>query len=117
MEFWLINPPVEVVNRLQDFFAGCSVEECLTVPEECLLESESCRTFKGKETHAARLMKWFQHWDGSPRSLKDVRNAIALTESQWKEVRKTKAVTDYFDQYIESKKIGREIWISRLEAG
>lgn len=74
----------------------------------------AARTFQGKLTHASKLLKWLENWDGSPISIAEVQGQLGMTPGQWKEARKNAAVKEAF-KYIESYGSGKNCKIKRSE--
>ena len=113
VELWLVEPPEAVVHHLQAFFTGCTVCQETFLPPECQIAVTASRTFKGQSTHAAKLIRWLQSWDGKPISVKEIRNEIGLTPAQWKEARKNAAIRDYIEKNVETFRSGKEACFKR----
>lgn len=109
IDLWLIQPPEPVLLHLQAFFEDCRVVRYTDVPPECEMEVSANRTVNGELTHAAKLLRWLQEWDGSEIASADVQKQLAMTPPQWKEARKNKNVRKYFESYVVSRKNGRYI--------
>lgn len=114
VELWLVEPPEAVVHHLQAFFTGCTVCQETFLPLECQIAVSVSRTFKGKPTHAAKLLQWLQNWDGTQISAQKIRDEIDLTPDQWKEAMKNAAVRKYMESNVRSFKRGRETVYERV---
>lgn len=112
---WLINPPEPVLNKITNFFPGCTVQVTTDLPTDCLNAAASSRMYAGKLTHAAKVLQWLNGWDGSKISVDQICAATGLSKSQWKEARKNPAVRVQFAQLTKQKN-GTVTYYSRMSA-
>ena len=114
VSLWLIQPPEEVVMHVRESFRDCQHDEISELPFECLSELAASRTFQGKPTHASKLLKWLEDWDGSPILIAEVQGQLGMKPGQWKEARKNAAVKEAF-KHIETEGSGKNCKIKRSE--
>ena len=114
VSLWLIQPPEEVVMHVRDTFKDCQYDKIAELPLDCLSELTAGRTFRGKPTHASKLLKWLKNWDGSPILIAEVQRQLDMTQGQWKEARRNAAVKEAF-KYIETDGSGQNCKIKRSE--
>ena len=114
VSLWLIQPHEEVVMHVRESFRDCQHDEISELPFECLSELSAGRTFQGKPTHASKLLKWLEDWDGSPILIAEVRGQLGMKPGQWKEARKNAAVKEAFKN-IETDGSGKNCKIKRSE--
>ena len=114
VSLWLIQPPEEVVMHVRESFRDCQHDEISELPFECLSELAAGRTFQGKPTHASKLLKWLEDWDGSPILIAEVQGQLGMKPGQWKEARKNAAVKEAF-KHIETDGSGKNCKIKRSE--
>ncbi len=100
ISLWVINPPPGVVDQLQTSFPGSKLVYHPQIPEACRLVGVTSRRYRGKESHAAKLLQWLQAWEGERISLQQVRQNLQLTPGQYKEAARHPEVKTYFDNHI-----------------
>ena len=107
IEVWLFQPPNGVLGYVQDTLPGCEIREIREIPEACQHAATTARTYKGKQTHAAKLLAWFRdEWDGEEITPEEIRSKTGLTREQFKEARKHPDVQAFFGRYVQTKGSG-----------
>lgn len=108
IEVWLFQPPNGVLGHIQEILPNCEIREVREIPEACRSEATTSRTYRGKQTHAAKLLAWLQDkWSGEEITPEDIRIKTGLTRKQFKEARKHPDVQAFFSRCVLSKGSGR----------
>ena len=108
IEVWLFQPPNGVLEYVQGTLPGCKILEVREISEACRSAATTTRTYKGKQTHPAKLLVWLRdEWDGEEVTPDEVRSKTRLTREQFKEARKHPDVQAFFSRYVQAKGSGR----------
>ncbi len=100
IELWLLQPPNGVVDHLVSYFSDCQVQEIADLPASCKTAVASARIYKGEPTHAAKLLKYLNNWNGEPINAKSMQELAGLSRKQYKEARKHPEVRQFFNANI-----------------
>ena len=114
IEVWLFQPPNGVLGYVQEALPGCEIREIREIPEACRSAATTTRTYRGEQTHAAKLLAWLRdEWSGEEITPDDIRAETGLTRKQFKEARKHPDVKSFFSSYILTKGSGRHTKFTR----
>ena len=93
---------------------GCEIREIREIPEACRSAATTTRTYRGEQTHAAKLLAWVRdEWSGEEITPDDIRAETGLTREQFKEARKHPDVQSFFGRYVQAKGSGRHTKFTR----
>lgn len=107
IELWLAQPPNAVVDYLAQYFGDCQIEEAPELSVTCKLASLDAKSYKGQQPHWVRLLKWLYQWDGIEVTPAQIREQLGMTQPQFKEAMRHKAVRSFFQEWIITTGSGR----------
>lgn len=107
IELWLLQPPNAVIGHLEEYFKECQISEILEMPEVCKNAVAKAKEYKGKPTHAARLLEWLDSWEGEPVTPEIIRQETGLNQTQFKEARRHPQVQSFFENKITTRGTGK----------
>ena len=97
VELWLTQPPGPVLELLRDYFPDCTVDECLTLPEDCHLAVSTARQRKGSPANTALLLNALLAVpEGEETTPAQLREQTGLTLNQYKEAIRAPSVKELF---------------------
>lgn len=115
IELWLLQPPNGTIQCLKDYFIDCQVREHTKLPEICRTAAVIGQEYKGKPTHASKLLDFLIKWD-STTSLTptQIREATGMSPENFKEVKKNGEVQHYFKAHIRTAGSGKNTIYSKI---